>query len=163
MKHLLDYKELYGSPQWQEINKCFCCGPNNPIGLKLTIKHKGDITYTTFTPKTEHSGWLNMMHGGLLATIMDEVMGHWLWSRGNPAMTVEMTTRYLKPVPIGEPLVVTARQQVDRGRLATMEAEITMADGTQVARATAKFIKTEKGLQIESGKGTVSTEEKPEE
>lgn len=157
-----NYKDLYGE-KWQEINKCFACGRNNPIGLKLSIKHKGDICYTTFTPKTDHSGWLNVMHGGLLSTIMDEVMAHWLWGRGTPAMTVEMTARYLKPVPIGEPIVVTARQQQDRGRMATMEAEVTLADGTQVARAVAKFIKTERGLQIEPGTGTADTKEAPEE
>lgn len=157
-----NYKDLYGE-KWQEINKCFACGRNNPIGLKLSIKHKGDICYTTFTPKTDHSGWLNVMHGGLLSTIMDEVMAHWLWGRGTPAMTVEMTARYLKPVPIGEPIVVTARQQQDRGRMATMEAEVTLADGTQVARAVAKFIKTERGLQIEPGTGITDTKETPEE
>ncbi|SHF61052.1 uncharacterized domain 1-containing protein [Desulforamulus putei DSM 12395] len=158
-----NYKDLYGSQQWQEINKCFACGQNNPIGLRLSIKHKDDICYTTFTPKPEHSGWLNVMHGGLLSTIMDEVMAHWLWSRGTPAMTVEMTVRYLKPVPIGEPIVVTARQQVDRGRIANMEAEVTLADGTQVARATAKFIKTERGLQIASGRSATDTQEEAQE
>jgi len=160
---LQNYKDLYGSQQWQEINKCFACGQNNPIGLRLSIKHKDDICYTTFTPKPEHSGWLNVMHGGLLSTIMDEVMAHWLWSRGTPAMTVEMTVRYLKPVPIGEPIVVTARQQVDRGRIANMEAEVTLADGTQVARATAKFIKTERGLQIASGRSATDTQEEAQE
>ncbi|WP_003540473.1 PaaI family thioesterase [Desulfotomaculum nigrificans] len=157
-----NYQDVYGD-KWQEINKCFACGRNNPIGLKLDIKHKGDICYTTFTPKTEHSGWLNVMHGGLLSTIMDEVMAHWLWGRGIPAMTVEMTTRYLKPVPIGEPIVVTARLQLDRGRMATLEADVTLADGTQVARAVAKYIKTERGLQIESGRSVTDTEAKPEE
>lgn len=154
-----NYKDLYNSQEWQEVNKCFACGRNNPIGLRLSIKHKDDICYTTFTPKPEHSGWLNVMHGGLLSTIMDEVMAHWLWGRGTPAMTVEMTARYLKPVPIGEPIVVTARQQVDRGRIANMEAEVTLADGTQVARATAKFVKTERGLQIESGRSATDTQE----
>ncbi|AEF95331.1 thioesterase superfamily protein [Desulfotomaculum nigrificans CO-1-SRB] len=157
-----NYQDVYGD-KWQEINKCFACGRNNPIGLKLDIKHKDDICYTTFTPKTEHSGWLNVMHGGLLSTIMDEVMAHWLWGRGIPAMTVEMTTRYLKPVPIGEPIVVTARLQLDRGRMATLEADVTLADGTQVARAVAKYIKTERGLQIESGRSVTDTEAEPEE
>ncbi|GAB6159363.1 PaaI family thioesterase [Desulfotomaculum varum] len=157
------YQDLYNSRQWQEVNKCFACGKNNPIGLKLAIKHKEDICYTTFTPKPEHSGWLNVMHGGLLSTIMDEVMAHWLWSRGMPAMTVEMTVRYVKPVPIGEPIVVTARLQADRGRMAHMAAEVTLADGTQVARATAKFIKTERGLQIAAGGSTSNTETEPQE
>jgi len=158
---LQSYQEQY--KKWQEINRCFACGRNNPIGLKLHIKHKDDICYTTFTPEEDHSGWLNVMHGGLLATIMDEVMAHWLWGRGIPAMTVEMNTRYLKPVPIGEPIIVTAKQQQDRGRLAYMEAEVTLADGTRVARATSKFIKTERGLQIEPGSSTAGTQEKSEE
>lgn len=157
------YQEIYGSEKWQEANKCFVCGKNNPIGLKISVKHKGDISYTTFTPGPEHSGWLNIMHGGLLSTLMDEVMGHWLWSRGAPVMTVEMNVRYLKPVLIGEPIVVTARQRMDRGRIAYMEAEVTLADGTPVARSTAKFIKTERGLQLEAGRSTASAEEETEE
>ena len=81
------------------------------------------------------------IHGGLIATLLDEVMAQWLWARNIFIMTAEMTTRYSAASPIGVKLTVEGKQVSERGRLILMEARVTLPDGTVSARATAKFLK----------------------
>jgi acyl-coenzyme A thioesterase PaaI-like protein len=119
---------------------CFACSPRNPIGLKLVFEHEGDICRASFLPGPEHQGWKDVMHGGLVTTILDEVMAQWLWSRDISAMTAEMTSRFVNPVPIGEKLTIESRLVANKRRLFLMEAEATLPDGTIVAKATAKFV-----------------------
>jgi acyl-coenzyme A thioesterase PaaI-like protein len=119
---------------------CFGCSPRNPIGLKLVFESDGDICRTTFVAGTEHQSWNGVMHGGLLATILDEVMAQWLISRQQSAMTAEMTTRFINPVSIGVPITIESRQVADKRRLFLMEASATLPDGAVAAKATAKFV-----------------------
>lgn len=135
-----------GENDRRTINYCFACGPANPIGLKLKFEQTDDLCRTVFTPKTEHQGWYDVMHGGLITTLLDEVMANWLWGRDIPAMTAEMTTRFMKPVPIGAPVTVTAKRVGGKGKLVLLESELVLADGTPAARASSKFIITERGL-----------------
>ena len=89
----------------------------------------------------EHQGWNGVIHGGLLATLLDETMSQWLWARNIVTMTAEMTTRYRTATPVGVKLTIEARRVAERGRLLQMEAWVKLPDGTVSARATAKFLK----------------------
>jgi acyl-coenzyme A thioesterase PaaI-like protein len=119
---------------------CFACSPRNPIGLKLEFEHEGDICRASFVAGPEHQGWNGVMHGGLVTTILDEVMAQWLMVRNHITMTAEMTTRFINPVPIGAKLTVESRLVADKRRLFLMEANAMLPDGSVVARATAKFV-----------------------
>lgn len=123
---------------------CFACSPRNPIGLKLEFEHEGDICRASFVPGPEHQGWNGVMHGGLVTTILDEVMAQWLWVRNLTTMTAEMTTRFVNPVPIGGKLTVESRMVADKRRLFLMEANAMLPDGSVVAKATAKFVPIKK-------------------
>jgi hypothetical protein len=77
---------------------CFCCGPKNPIGLKLRFENLEDgRTRTVWRPRQEHQGFKDIVHGGLVATVLDEVMIRMLYHRGIPAVTGTMETKLLKP------------------------------------------------------------------
>ncbi|HBC93257.1 MAG TPA: thioesterase [Pelotomaculum sp.] len=119
---------------------CFACSPKNPIGLKLVFEHEGDICRASFVAGPEHQGWNGVMHGGLLTTILDEVMAQWLWIRERSAMTAEMTTRFVNPVPLGVKLTIESRLVADKRRLFLMEATAMLPDGSVAAKATAKFV-----------------------
>lgn len=125
----------------KDDHMCFACSPRNPIGLHLQFSLENGVCRTTFTAGEVHQGWNGCMHGGLIATLLDEVMAQWLWLQGIAGMTAEMTTRFSRPVPVGVPLEVTARQAGGRGRLFELAAEIILPDGQVPVHARAKFLK----------------------
>jgi len=55
-------------------HSCFVCGEANPLGLKLRFESDGQIVRTRFTPCPDHMGFKDVIHGGLLATVLDEIM-----------------------------------------------------------------------------------------
>ncbi len=127
-------------PLKDENNICFGCSPNNPIGLKMVFEHDGDVCRSRFTPASEHQSWNDVVHGGLLATMMDEAMGKWLWAHGLTAMTAEMTIRYSVAVPVGTTLTIESYMVSKKRKLIEMAASITLPDGTAAVRAKAKFL-----------------------
>jgi acyl-coenzyme A thioesterase PaaI-like protein len=85
---------------------CFVCGESNAIGFRLRFETDGRVVQTRFRPRPEHAGFKNLMHGGLIATVLDEVMV-WGCAVGTRkfALCAELTVRYLNPVPPGKDLV----------------------------------------------------------
>jgi uncharacterized protein (TIGR00369 family) len=116
---------------------CFACGRGNPIGLKLDFAFEGEEYVTHFEVKPEHQGWTGIVHGGLLATLLDETMARLLWEKELNAITGRLNVRYHEPVKVGERLTVRARITKDRSRLIETEAKATDAEGILVAEATA--------------------------
>ena len=103
---------------------CFCCGPKNPIGLKLKFETEADGRMSTvWRPKKEHQGFKDIVHGGLVATVLDEVMIRMLYHRGISAVTGSMETKLLKPLRWGRDYRFEAWLAQDRGRAVLTEAE----------------------------------------
>jgi uncharacterized protein (TIGR00369 family) len=116
---------------------CFACGKHNPIGLKLDFHFEGDDYVTRFEVKPEYQGWTGIVHGGLLATVLDETMARLLWEKDLNAITGRLTVRYHRPVKTGEALTIRARITKQRPRLIETEARALTEDGTVAAEATA--------------------------
>ena len=122
---------------------CFGCGSRNPFGLKLTFEEI-DATYIThFTGQPEHQGYDGIMHGGIVSTLLDEIMARYIYAKGLNAVTAKLEVRYLKPTPIGVPLCIKGRVTRHRGRLYETEGAIELPDGTVTAEGTAKVFVTD--------------------
>jgi uncharacterized protein (TIGR00369 family) len=120
---------------------CFACGPQNPHGLRLTgFRQEGEEYVVEFVPERHHQGWQGITHGGIVATLLDEVMTRLLWVEGQDAVTAELTVRYHRPLPTGEQVQARSRRQESRGRLVRTEAEIRDQAGALIASAEAKFM-----------------------
>lgn len=130
---------------------CFGCSPHNPIGFKLSFKLEGNVCRATFTAEKEYQGWSGYMHGGLIATLLDETMANWLWLNNIRSMTAEMTTRFSLAVPINVPLTVESERTGGKGRLFIMEGRLILPDGRIAARATAKFLRLKPGDSVLQG------------
>ena len=117
---------------------CFGCGINNPIGLKLKFIRDGDSLRTEFTPHEHHQGWPGLLHGGILACLLDEVMSNAAYATGNTCLTASITVRQRKPVEVGIPLVITARITRHRKKLIETEGTVCLKDGTVIAEGSAK-------------------------
>ena len=116
---------------------CFACGSKNPIGLKLEFHFEGDDYVTAFEVRPEHQGWTGIVHGGLLATALDETMARLLWEKEIEAITGRLEIRYRKPVKIGENLEIRGRITRRRSPLVETVAEARGAGGEVVAEAKA--------------------------
>jgi len=116
---------------------CFACGPANPIGLKLRfrIDAAARAAEATFTPCREHQGYRGVVHGGLLATVLDEAMIKLCWELGIPAVTARFEMDLKKPAMPGEVLRVRGWLEEESRRLIRARAEITDAAGEVVAAA----------------------------
>lgn len=121
-------------------NPCFACGPRNPRGLHLDIKRDSDQIYVDFTPDETWQGFGGLAHGGLIATVLDEVMAWCLYGFDEFAVTAKMELTYRKPVPIGQPLRATAWRHEDRGRAKKVRGEVRDAAGQLLASAEALFL-----------------------
>ena len=122
---------------------CFVCGEKNPQGLKLELRMDAERreaeTEVTFP---EHlQGWEKIVHGGMLATVLDEAMIYAALAAGRTCITGEITIRFLKPAGTGIPLKVRGRFREDKGRLVLAESEVLDPEGEPVARASGKLFK----------------------
>jgi acyl-coenzyme A thioesterase PaaI-like protein len=120
---------------------CFACGRQNPIGLHLQFFTDGDKVTTTFTPRPEHQGFPGVMHGGLVSTVLDEVIGRVAINKELWMMTAKLEVRYKKPVPIGQPLTVTGEITHLTHRLMEGRGEIRLADGSLAVEAIGTYIR----------------------
>jgi len=133
--------KMAGWPQRIDIDKgysmCFGCGGDNPIGLKLSFQWDGKIAKAEFTPTEFHQGWSGVVHGGIIACLLDEAMGYAALFEGLHCVTAEMQVRLRRPVSIGETLIITSSLTKQNRKLAKTKASISLKDGTPIAEGTA--------------------------
>jgi uncharacterized protein (TIGR00369 family) len=121
---------------------CFVCGESNPVGFNLRSETDGHVVRTRFVFGAGHVGFKQTVHGGLTATVLDEIMT-WACAVGTKrfAYCAELNMRYLHPVRPGRQMVASAELVADRrGRLFEAKAELRDAAGTLLASATGKYL-----------------------
>ena len=109
--------------------------------MKLEFERTDEECSATFIPQREHQSYDGRMHGGLISTLLDEVMGNYLYiTTGKPAYTAKIEVRFRQPVFIGEKIKAVARLKRKKGRLVEMTAQIIKEDGVLAAEAEAKMM-----------------------
>ena len=122
----------------KSTNMCFVCGKDNPIGLKLQFDWDGKTARAEFTPSELCQGWTGIMHGGIIACLLDEAMSYAAVFEKINTITAQLQMRIKRPIPIGEPLFITGTISKRTRRLVETKATILLKDGTSMAEATAK-------------------------
>jgi len=120
---------------------CFICGEENPAGIQTRFYVEEGVVKAPFTGQQHHCGFDNVVHGGIVAAILDECMG-WAVAREIHRMcfTGELTVRYLKPVPANRLMTACAETVKANRRVSTARGWIIDEDGTEYARAEGRFI-----------------------
>jgi uncharacterized protein (TIGR00369 family) len=129
--------------EFRDDRVCFVCGEKNPIGLKLRLRtdaERGESS-AEVTFRDDFQGWTKVVHGGLLATVLDEAMIYAAGATGRLCVTGEITVRFVKPAATGVPYALKGRFLEDKGRIVLAESELLDAAGDQVARASGKLFK----------------------
>jgi uncharacterized protein (TIGR00369 family) len=118
----------------KRLGLCFGCGRNNSFGLKLNFHWDGKVARAEFTPSRFHQSWPSIVHGGIIATMLDEAMGHATLNSGvSDFLTAAIQVNFKRPALVGEPLVVIGSIIGKGKRSIKVEAAVTLADGTPVA------------------------------
>jgi len=123
-------------------NGCFGCGGANSRGMKLTFD-QDDATRRIrgmFRLGPEYEGGPGFVHGGIIATLLDEVMGKVSRFRGIRTVTAELNVQYLRPVPVDEDILLEGWEADRKGRNLYHIGEIRDASGVLLARGKGRFV-----------------------
>lgn len=119
---------------------CFACGENNPIGFHLAIKEEGDGVKATWQMRKEYEGYQDIAHGGIIATLLDEMCAWVCRKKGYLALTGELKVRLKKPVWVGETVEIIARILEKKRNLIICRSEMRNEKGELVAFAEGKMV-----------------------
>jgi acyl-coenzyme A thioesterase PaaI-like protein len=116
---------------------CFVCGQRNPYGLQLVFRLENNSIVADFQPREEHQGFPGVIHGGIVAAVLDEALNRTSLLGKNPAwtMTGRLEVLYRRAVPYGQLLRVRASLGSERGRMLQASGIITFAKDESVVLA----------------------------
>jgi len=116
---------------------CFGCGPDNPIGLKLSFQRDGDKVRGEFTPSELYQGWPDLVHGGIILCLLDEAMSYAVIFEGAHGVTARIQAKLGHTASINEPLIITASVTKKTRKLIESTATVSLKDGTLIAEGKA--------------------------
>ncbi len=125
------------------VDDAFCigCGPQSEIGLhmRFRVTQDGDVESRVEIPRA-YQGWRGVVHGGIVALLLDEAMAYAAGALGILGVTAELKLRFRQAVPTDRPLVVRGKIEWRRQRVLGITATVNDAGGTLLASAEGKFI-----------------------
>ncbi len=133
----------------EDDRMCYVCGLKNSKGFRLKFQHpaRGRLT-AVVTFSKEHQGFKNIVHGGMMAMILDEMMVNLAWKEGIPAVTAELNVRLKKPARIGEKIYFEGRVNEERrkGRVIYAASHAKNEAGEILASASAVCIRMNRDM-----------------
>ncbi len=123
-----------------DYQRCFVCGQRNPFGLRLVFRVENGSIVADFQPRDEHQGFPGVIHGGIVAAVLDEALGRTAMLGNHPAWTLtgRLEIRYRRYVPYGPLLRVRATLGTERRRMHQASGVLTLAEDESVALAEAQ-------------------------
>jgi uncharacterized protein (TIGR00369 family) len=128
---------------------CFACGDRNPDGLRIRFEYpEPGRCRAVLKLDRRFQGWRDILHGGIISTILDEGFAHAYGGpargAGEAAVTAEMTVKFKKPVKIGQTVILEGRVLSAVGRLISCVSSLSDEGGAVLASATGKLIRAKK-------------------
>ncbi|MBX2796908.1 MAG: PaaI family thioesterase [Myxococcales bacterium] len=136
----MSHREPLDPAMFGEAQRCFGCGPRNDVGMQLTFFREGDSVTTTFAPREGWEGPPGIVHGGLQATLADE-LGAWtvIGLRGMFAFTASLQLRYMRPARMDTPIEGTGRITDQEGGRTVVRVDLRQ-DGKRLLTGTATYV-----------------------
>jgi acyl-coenzyme A thioesterase PaaI-like protein len=130
--------------------RCFACGARNPDGLQMVFRRSGDRILADFVPAERHQGFPGVLHGGIVATLLDEALSRTGALRRQWLMTGKLEIRYRRPAPIGTRMRVWGEIVGERAGAIRAAGALELEDGTVVADAQGTFLRLPPGVHNET-------------
>jgi acyl-coenzyme A thioesterase PaaI-like protein len=124
-------------------NYCFVCGRDNPRGLKIKVTYFPEelAAETELALPREYQGWAEVIHGGILSTLLDEMMAHAVWHFAGPGLTLSLEVRFHAPLKPDELINVRGVLAPGNGSRRLAEAVITRtSDQRKIASGKSRFL-----------------------
>ena len=142
------------SPTKRQPNSayCFACGLDNPFGLQLIFHdNDSDEVYCETTIPEKFNGYKGVVHGGIVAALMDEVAIRtaMIADPDRFMMTAKLELKYRRPVPTNTVLSLTGKLLKDRGRILQAEGRLTLPDGSVAVEALITAAELPEGHEID--------------
>ncbi|MBM4141909.1 MAG: PaaI family thioesterase [Nitrospira sp.] len=125
----------------EDDKHCFACGEKNPNGLNLKFSLRDGKVFAEFILHKTYQGYKDIVHGGIISTLLDEAMVKVALLQGVPVVTAEITVRLKNPLMIGEKAIVEAHITEKHRRIIETSAIIKKLDGTLIAEGYAKLLR----------------------
>jgi acyl-coenzyme A thioesterase PaaI-like protein len=136
-------KVLTGQNGQEEVNlhsNCFACGSNNGMGLRLKFySHEDGTVSADFLADSKYEGYPGIIHGGIIATLLDSAMTHCLLSRDIPGLTGRLSIKYSSPIRTGTVVKLEAEIVDQFYEMFILKGKASV-DGKKVASAEAKYV-----------------------
>lgn len=128
---------------WEDLAEynCFGCCPTNELGLKMEFYEDGDDIVSTWHPTQNHQGWINTLHGGIQATLADEISSWVIFLKFQTSgVTSKMEIKYLKPINTTEDhLTLRARVKEQKRNIVFIDVDILNSADELCTKATCVF------------------------
>ncbi len=122
-------------------NSCFVCGQSNEFGLQILFRIEAGICRAEYSPSDLFCGYDCVTHGGILFSLLDDVVANWLFLQGERAYTGKCEIRFHEPAPTGQRILLEGELLSRKGPLARMTGRAYLADSGQlVAETKATFM-----------------------
>ena len=128
----------------KKYSQCFVCGDQNPYGLKVDFFWENNVAKGEYIAQNHFQGYKDILHGGILSSLLDEVMIKAILAQDLLAVTAEINVKFKKPVKIGEKLTLEGKVVGAKGKFLFTQGKVTNKAGELVAEALGKFFKIER-------------------
>lgn len=116
------------------------CGKGNSSGLQLSFRLEGEELRGSFRPDPIYQGFDGIVHGGILASVLDDAMVNLLWMKGTKLVSAVLKVRYYQPAKVGEELQIKAWLEKKRHGVYMTEGILTDPNGNRIATAEARLM-----------------------
>ena len=130
-----------------KYSRCFVCGDQNEHGLQAKFYLEGDQAVARLTTRPEFEGYRGIYHGGIISSMLDEVMIKAILARDIFAVTAELTVRFQKPVGIGIELTFSGEITEHKGRIFLTSGKVCDNSGVVYATAAGKYLEARPELK----------------
>lgn len=122
-------------------HNCFGCSPTNPIGLNLQFYDNDGVVEIDWNPQEQYEGYTNVIHGGIQATLLDEVACYVVYTQCKTAgVTINLNVTYRSPCYISDGVIkILGKLKAVEGRKAFIDAKIINGKGEVVAEAVVTY------------------------
>ena len=131
----------------RRYSNCFVCGNKNECGLKVDFFYDKGVSRAEYVAEEKFQGYKDILHGGIISTLLDEVMIKAVIAKGILVVTTEIEVKFMKPVKIGEKLLLEGKVTGEQKKIFIAEGTVSNSTGEIVAAGKGRFFKVTKEMK----------------